>query len=77
MDYHAYIDAWGGGWLNFVIIFALLALIYYIIELCFHENNNNSDISEIVFSEEDIDICVIYLFDNDSYESYYFINNAE
>ena len=74
MDYHAYIDAWGGGWLNFVIIFALLALIYYIVELCFHENNNNSDISEIVFSEEDIDICVIYLFDN---ESYYFIENAE
>ena len=44
-------------------------------DLCFHEGNNNSDTSEIiVFSEEDTDICVIYLFDN---ESYYFIDNVE
>ena len=44
-------------------------------DICFHEDINNSDTSEIiVFSEEDTDICVIYLFDS---ESYYFIDNVE
>ena len=75
MDYHAYIDAWGGGWLNFVVIFAMLALIYYIVELCFYDNNNNSEIS--VFSEEDTHICDIYWFDNECVGSYYFIDNDE
>ena len=68
MDYHAYIDAWGGGWLNFVVIFVILALIYYIIDICFHEDINNSDISEIIiFNEENSDICLIYVFDTENF----------
>ena len=75
MDYHAYIDAWGGSWLNFLVIFVILALIYYVIDIWYYEDINNSDTSEIiVFSEEDTDICVIYLFDS---ESYYFIDDVE
>ena len=68
MDYYAYIDAWGGGWLNFVIIFVNLALIYYLVDICFHEDINNSDISEIIiFNEESSDTCLIYVFDAENF----------
>ena len=68
MDYHAYIDAWGGGWLNFVIIFVILALIYYLVDICFHEDINNSDISEIIiFNEESSDTCLIYVIDAENF----------
>ena len=68
MDYYAYIDAWGGGWLNFVIIFVILALIYYLVDICFHEDINNSDISEIIiFNEESSDTCLIYVIDAENF----------
>ena len=68
MDYHAYIDAWGGGWLNFVIIFVILALLYYLVDICFHEDINNSDISEIIiFNEESSDTCLIYVIDAENF----------
>ena len=68
MDYHAYIDAWGGGWLNFVIIFVILALVYYLMDICFHEDINNSDISEIIiFNEESSDTCLLYVIDAENF----------
>ena len=68
MDYHAYIDVWGGGWLNLVIIFVILALLYYLMNICFHEDINNSDISEIIiFNEESSDTCLIYVIDAENF----------
>ena len=68
MDYHAYIDVWGGGWLNLVIIFVILALVYYLMNICFHEDINNSDISEIIiFNEESSDTCLIYVIDAENF----------
>ena len=75
MDNHVHIDVWCAGWLSFVIIFVILALIYYLIDIWYYEDINDSDNSEIiVFNEEDTDIGVIYLFDS---ESYYFIDDIE
>ena len=68
MDNHVHIDAWCAGWLNFVVIFVILALIYYLIDICFYEDFNNNENSEIIiFNEENSDICMIYVFDTESF----------
>ena len=46
----------------------ILALFYYLIDIWFYEDvidNENSEI--IIFNEENTDICVIYVFDNESF----------
>ena len=68
MDNHVHIDVWCVGWLTFGIIFVILALFYYLIDIWFYEDvidNENSEI--IIFNEENTDICVIYVFDNESF----------
>ena len=61
-----HMGVWCVGWLSFVIIFTILALIYYLIDIWSYENdhdNNDSDI--LVFYENNTDICVIYVYDSD------------
>ena len=68
MDNHVHMGVWCVGWLSFGIIFVILALIYYLIDTWYYENDNNNNDSEIlVFNEDNTDICVIYVFDSDSY----------
>ena len=57
---------WCVGWLSFVIIFTILALIYYLIDIWSYENDNDNNDSEIlIFYEDNTDICVIYVYDSD------------
>ena len=57
---------WCVGWLSFVIIFTILALIYYLIDIWSYENDNDNNDSDIlVFYENNTDICVIYVYDSD------------
>ena len=63
-----HIDVWCVGWLTFGIIFVILALFYYLIDIWFYEDiidNENSEI--IIFNEENTDICMIYVFDTESF----------
>ena len=61
-----HMGVWCVGWLSFGIIFVILALIYYLIDIWYYEDDNDNNNSEIiVFNEDNTDICVIYVFDSD------------
>ena len=66
MDNHVHMGVWCVGWLSFVIIFTILALIYYLIDIWSYENDNDNNDSEIlVFYEDNTDICILYVYDSD------------
>ena len=59
---------WCLGWLSFVVIFTILALIYYFIEIWPYENDNDNNDSDILVfnNENNTDIFVIYFYYSDS-----------
>ena len=67
MDLHVHTGVWCLGWLSFVAIFIILALIFYFIENWPYGNNNdNIDSDILVFNENNTDIFVIYFYYSDS-----------
>ena len=71
MDHHVDTGVWCLGWLSFVFIYTILALIYYFIEIWPYENdndindNNDSDIY-VINNENNTDIFVINFYYSDS-----------
>ena len=59
---------WCLGWLSFVVIYTILALIYYFIEIWPYENDNDNNDSDILVfnNENNTDIFVINFYYSDS-----------
>ena len=59
---------WCLGWLSFVVIYTILALIYYFIEIWPYENDNDNNDSDILVfnNENNTDIFVINIYYSDS-----------
>ena len=68
MDQHVDTGVWCLGWLSFVFIYTILALIYYFIEIWPYENDNDINDSAIyvINNENNTDIVVINFYYNDS-----------
>ena len=63
-----HMGVWCLGWLSFVVIFTILALIYYFIEIWPYENDNDNNDSDILVfnNENNTDIFVINFYYSDS-----------
>ena len=68
MDHHVDMGVWCLGWLSFVVIYTILALIYYFIEIWPYENDNDNNDSDILVfnNENNTDIFVINFYYSDS-----------
>ena len=68
MDQHVVSGVWCPGWLSFVVIYIILALIYHFIEIWPYENDNDINDSDIyvINNENNTDIFVINFYYSDS-----------